>query len=205
VVAFDFAFPGANPAHYSIAVESTGQAAYRSDDLGAEGQSASNEGIPYLLEFLVSEATRTRIFQLAKQAKYFQDDFNYTKTPVANTGTKTLSYSEGPARSFDTPTHGKRTQTVYNYSQNPSIQQLTDIFQKISATVELGRRLARLHRFDKLGLDAELKLADEMAGKDELIELQAIAPALHSIADDYRVLHMAREHAKHLLELAGTR
>jgi hypothetical protein len=205
VITFDLAFPGTTPSHYSIAVESTGKAAYRSDDLGTEGQRASAAGSPYLLEFIVSEATCTQIFNLARELNYFRGDFNYTKTRVADTGTKTLSYSEGPANSFDTPTNGKRTQTVYNYSQNGSIQQLTAIFQRISSTLELGRRIAFLHRFDKLGLDAELKRADEMAAENQLLELQAIAPTLRAVAGDYSVLHIAREHAEHLLELAGTR
>jgi hypothetical protein len=204
-VAFDLVFPGVTPSHYSVAVQSTGRAAYRSDDLGTQGKQSSAAGEPYLLEFTVSEPTRTRIFQLAQQTNYFQGDFNYTKTRVADTGTKTLSYSEGPANSFDTPTSGKRTQTVYNYSQNPAIQQLTSIFQQVSATLELGRRLAYLHRFDKLGLDAELKRAEEMENEQQLLELQAIAPTLRSIADDYSVLHIAREHAQHLLQPGGTR
>ena len=203
VVAFDLAFSGATPSHYAIAVESTGGAAYRSDDIGTQGEQASAAGDPYLLKFTVSEPTRTRIFQLAREAHYFQGNFNYTKTRVADTGTKTLSYSEGPANAFAAPTNGKRSQTVYNYSQNPSIQELTAIFQRISTTIELGRHIAYLHRFDKLGLDAELKRADEMAGENQLLELQAIAPALQAVADDYSVLHIAREHAKHLLELAG--
>ena len=203
LVTFELAFPGATPSHYSIAVESSGRAAYRSDDIGAQGERESAAGDPYLVKFIVSEPTRSRIFQLAKEVNYFQGNFNYTKTRVADTGTKTLSYSEGPADSFATPTIGKRTQTVYNYSQNPSIQQLTTIFQQISATLELGRRIDYLHRFDKLGLDAELKRADEMAGENQLLEIQAIAPSLRAVADDYSVLHIARQHAEHLLEQAG--
>ena len=88
----------------------------------------------------MSDVTRTRIFSLAKQAHYFKGNFAYTKGRVADTGTKTLTYSEGPADSFDQPTAGVHNTTTYNYSEDPAIQQLTSIFEGISETMELGRR-----------------------------------------------------------------
>jgi hypothetical protein len=142
------------------------------------------------------------VFQLAKQANYFRGNFNYTKGRIANTGTKTLSYSEGPVDSFGKPTNGVRYETTYNYSENAAIQELTAIFQNISNTLELGRRLDHLRRFDRLGLDAELKRAEEMAKGGQLLELQAILPALQKVVDDSSVLHIARESAQHLIGLA---
>ncbi len=201
-VTFDLVFPGAVPAHYSVAVESSGRAAYRSDEIAAGGPPETATGDPYLVYFVVSEATRTRIFKLAAAANYFNGRFNYTKSRVANTGTKTLTYSEGPAVPFGKPTAGVRSSTVYNYSENPDIQRLTTIFQDISESLELGRRLNYLHRFDKLGLDAELKRAVEQAHEGQLLELQAIAPVLKAVADDSDVMHIARQRAQELLKIA---
>ncbi len=200
-VTYDQVFPGAVPAHFSVAVESDGRAAYRSDETGP-GAPETATGDPYLLQFVVSDATRTRIFNLASEANYFHGNFNYTKNRIASTGTKTLTYSEGPAVSFGNPTSGVRSSTVYNYSENRAIQQLTSIFQVISQTVELGRRLNYLHRFDKLGLDAELKSAEQMAHEGQLLELQAIAPTLKAVADDSAVMHIARQRAQDLLKIA---
>ncbi len=200
-VTYDQVFPGAVPAHFSVAVESDGRAAYRSDEIGP-GVRESATGDPYLLQFVVSDATRTRIFTLAAEANYFHGDFNYTKSRIANTGTKTLTYSQGSAVSFGKPTTGVRSSTVYNYSENRAIQQLTAVFQEISQTLELGRRLNYLHRFDKLGLDAELKSAEQMAHEGQLLELQAIAPALKAVADDTAVMHIARQRAEALLKIA---
>jgi hypothetical protein len=202
VVAYDQVFPGVIPAHFAVAVESTRRAAYRSDDIVPEGVSASSKGDPFEQKFTVSETTRARIFQLTKQANYFRGNFNYTKGRIANTGAKTLSYSDGPEDWFGKPTNGVRYETTYNYSENTAIQELTTIFQNISNTLELGRRLNHFRRFDRLGLDAELKRAEEMAESGQLLELQAILPALQQVVDDSRVLHIARESAQHLIGLA---
>lgn len=203
-VGFEIAFSGATPAHYAVAVESSGRAAYRSDDLRAGSSVQQPTGVPYVVRFTISDATRSRIFALAKQAKFFKGNFDYTKTRVANTGTKTLRYGEGSADSFTSPTRGEFTSTTYNYSENPAIQQLTAIFQSISSTLELGRRLESMHRYERLGLDEELKNAEQAASDHQLVELDAIAPALQAIAQDPAVLHIARERAQHLLKLAAS-
>ncbi|MFB3815821.1 MAG: hypothetical protein ACE14L_17095 [Terriglobales bacterium] len=203
-VTFDLVFPGTKPAHYAISVDALGRAAYRSDNTapGAAGQSEA--GDPYLLRFTMSEATRDRIFKLTEKANYFKGDFDYTQRRIANTGTKTLIYSEGPEISFDKPTTGVRSSTVYNWSEDPAIQQLTDIFQAISNTLELGHRLEFLRRFDRLGLDADLKRAVELAKDNRMIELQAIAPVLEKVANDTGVLHIARQRAQQLLKMANS-
>jgi len=198
-VSFELTFPGATPSHYAIAVESTGRASYRSDDAATPSDQGSSTADPYALEFTVSQATCTRIFELARQADYFKKNFNYSKGRIANMGTKTLTYTEGPANASG----GTHYQTVYNYSENSAIQQLTAMFQDISNTVELGQRLKFHYRFDKLGLDADLKSAEDMARSGDLLELQVIAPVLRDLAEDTSVLHIARERAQRLLKQAG--
>ena len=59
-----------------------------------------------------------------------------------------------------------------------------------------------LHRFDKLGLEDELKGMENAAENHNLAELQIIAPTLKSIADDTTVLNIARQRAKRLLAKA---
>ncbi len=201
IVAFDFVWTSAKPSHYAIAVESEGNAAYRSDE------SLNNDkpvGDPYITKFVVTEPTRSRIFALAKETNYFKGDFDFTKSRIANTGIKTLTYIEGNLTdNFDIPVKGQEHQTTYNWSQNPAIQELTRIFQGISATFELGQKLEFDRRFDKLGLDAELKSAEEMQKNGSLEQVQAIAPTLKKIADDVSIMHIARERAKRLLSAAA--
>jgi len=112
---------------------------------------------------------------------------------VANTGKKTLTWSDA-ARKFH---------TVYNFSENKQLQQLTSIFEGISLTLEHGRKLQFLHRFDKLGLESELSGMEEMFKRHDLYELQLIAPTLRKIANDTAVMHLARQRAGRLLAAGG--
>jgi hypothetical protein len=189
-VSFSMARPGAEPEHYSLAVESSGRAAYQSD--GKASGAAS--GDPYAVKFIVSAQTRERIFDLAREANYFQGNFDYKKGNIANMGAKTLAFADG-TRHF---------QTTYNWSQNHAIDQLTTIFQSISNAMEGGRKLAHLRRFDKLGLDQELKNLEDLARSGQLAEVQGIEPVLREIADDTAVVRVARQRAQRLLQMAGS-
>jgi hypothetical protein len=185
-VTFSIAFPESTPQYYSIAIESSGRAAYTSHGLEEPDRQV---GDPYMIKFTASDATRRRVFELAQAAKYFEGSFDYSKSRVAQTGTKTLAYADS----------NRRFQTSYNWSENVAIQELTRIFQGISATLEAGRRLAHLHRYDRLGLDAELKLLEEGERAGRMAELQAITPILQKIRDDALLMRIVRLRAKRLL------
>jgi hypothetical protein len=207
-ITFDLNFPGATPAHYAIAVESTGRASYRSDNAG---QTASSEPSsvaaaaayqPYTTEFTMSPATRHAIFELAKQANYFHGDFDFRGGRIANTGIKTLTYSEGPqTASLNNPTNGKHFQTTFNYSQNPAIQELATIFQQVATTLEFGARLSHEHRYDRMSLEGELKRMEEMQKSHQLLEVQSITPVLRDIVNDTAIFNVTRQRAIRLLKI----
>ena len=92
---------------------------------------------------------------------------------------------------------------TYNYSEDMSIQELTDIFQGISSTVEGGQRLEYDRRFDKLSLDQDLKALEEESNEGRLQEVQVIAPILRRLANDRTVLHIAQMRAERILKKAG--
>jgi hypothetical protein len=185
-VSFDFLLEGSEPPHYSIAVAPDGKATYRVDD----GPSATGSG-PYSQRFLVSESTRSRIFELSAALQCFQGQFDYRGGRVANMGAKTLKCAWADHESH----------TTYNYSTNPQLQELTALFQNMSNTIEHGRRIEHLHRYDKLGLEAELKWMEEQEKNKQLAELQAVAPQLERILNDSSVLNVTRRRAEHLLQV----
>jgi hypothetical protein len=148
----------------------------------------------YQTEFTMSPARREKLFRYAKEANYFDGDFSFKKHPVASTGKKTLTYSD-PTRHFN---------TTFDYSENKAIQEITGIFLGISNTIEHGRKLVFLRRFDKLGLEEELKAMESAAEGHNLAELQIIAPMLESIAGDRTVLNIARQRAQKLLAKANS-
>jgi len=191
-VTFTLNWPRVEPHRYIIEVDSTTNGAYQSWTADATAERADADDT-YVLKFAVSPATRDRIFALAGQLKYFNGDFEYHKRPVASTGDKALGYADSD----------KHYETRYNWSENAGIDELTSLFQGISATVESGRRLQYLHRFDRLGLDEELKNLEHAAVEHQASELQIIAAVLLQIADDPAVLNMARQRARHILQIGG--
>ena len=195
-ITFSFYLEGGQPGRYAVVVEATGRAAYRSDapEREAAGDPATPSQKPiaadvYLVRFTLSRATRERLFQLAEQLNYFDGSFDYKKGRIANMGAKTLVYAD-PARHFE---------TSYNWSQNPQIDEVTRLFQGISATLEFGRQLQDDFRYRKLGLDSDLKNMEDAAKMNGLLELQLIAPTLQKIAHDTSVMHIARVRAQRLL------
>ncbi len=190
VISFTLDFPGSDPDHYSLKVDSRGHARYEST---AKISSDSEEHDSFQLDFDLSAVTRTKIFDLAARAKYFQEQPDSRKHRVASTGKKTLTYK-------DTAKNG---QISFDYSPNPAVQELTTVFQNMSGTLEFGRRLSYDYRYQKLALDQELKRMEELVNEHSLYEVQAIAQILRQIADDPSVINVVRARAQRLVAGAG--
>ncbi len=137
--------------------------------------------------------TVAKIFKAARELKHFDMDCASKAKNIANTGEKTLSY---------TGADGKGS-CVYNYSENKQIKMLTDDFLAIAETMDEGRRLAYLHRYDRLGLDAETIALEQAAAAGRATEFGTIAPVLSSIAGDPAVMERVRLRVAKLLERAG--
>lgn len=191
-VTFDLFWEAATPQRYRITVDDSGSARYESHTPGrpAEGRSsAPSEPDDFETAITVSGTLVEQIFQIARELDYFNGDWDYKKHAIANTGKKTFTYADS-VRKF---------QTTCNYSENKSMQKITAIFEGISLTLEHGRKLQFLLRFDKLGLESELSGMEDMAARNDLYELHLIAPVLRKIAGDTRILHLARQRAERLL------
>jgi hypothetical protein len=200
-ISFTLDFPQSTPAHYSIVVDSSGKTNYTSglaqpqSNAGSDSDdTTSDSGQPYHYTFTISPATRDHIFDLAARANYFSRDVNYTKHNIANTGEKILTYKDSQ----------RSTQARYNYTANPAVQQLTTLFQSLSATLEYGRRLDEAYRYQKLALDEELKSMEQQADQNGLVEVQAVAPILKKIAADPAVINVTRARAERLLAKSTT-
>ncbi len=201
-VSFERVYPNATPAHYAISVESSGNAAYHSEDLGHGARQELATGEPYIVKFTISYGTSMRIFDLARQANYFKRKSGEGNRLGPNSGAITLTYAEGPVDSFGHWTTGERNSITYNESTNPAIRQLTDIFEGISNSIQLGRQLEYLRHTSQPALDDALKRVEDRARAHQIVELQAIIPSLKEVADDSSVSDFARQHARHLLQLA---
>jgi hypothetical protein len=189
-VAFSCDFPGADPEHYAVSIGSDGRSTYQSN--GKLSQQSERE--PFHLDFTVSQSTRTRVFDLAKRARYFEGKVDSGKKNIASSGVKVLTYKDGQ----------KTTQATYNYSPIIAVQELTSLLQNLSSTLEFGRRLEYYHHFQKLALDDELKTMEDMAHRNNLEEIAAVAPILQTIANDPSLMNVVRARAQRLLASSTT-
>jgi hypothetical protein len=187
-VTFTLDFPGSEPSHYVISVSSDGHSTYESDGK----LSPDSEADPFHLDFSVSPETSKSIFDFAKRAHYFQGQIDSNKRGIASTGTKTLTYKDAQ----------RSATATYNYSPITAVQQVTQLFQNLSMTLEYGRRLQYFHRYQKLALDEELKRMEEMANENNLQELPAVVPILQGIASDTSVINPVRARAQRMVERA---
>jgi hypothetical protein len=170
-----------------VQVQSDGKARYESSGRPSSG---SDESDNFDYEFTISPATREKIFALSAKAGYFQKDLDSHRKNMAFTGKKTLSYKDA-----------QRTgESTYNYSPDVAVQELTNLFQGLSATLELGHRLEYSLRYQKLALAEDLKRTEESARLSPPVEIQAIAPILQQIIADSSVMNVTRARAQRLLE-----
>jgi len=187
-VTFTLDFPGSEPSHYVISISSDGHSTYDSDGK----LSPESDADPFHLDFSVSPETSKTVFDLAKRAHYFQGQVDSNKRGLASTGSKTLTYKDAQ----------RSTSATYNYSPIAAVQQVTQIFQNLSTTLEYGRRLQYFHRYQKLALDEELKRMEEAANGNSLQELPAVVPILQRIASDSTVINPVRARAQRMAKRA---
>jgi hypothetical protein len=186
-VVFSSVLWNANPASYSIAVDATGSATYQSTQ-----DSADRSGVPYTIEFQTSDATRRITFNIARELNLFNGDFPVSLGSPETTPVRTLVYHDITFNNHIT----------YSDSTDSQIQELTSVFEEISATFEFARRLGYFHQHDKERLEPELTRMQASAERHMLRELQAVTPALKSIASDKSLSDRVRKQAEAILVLA---
>jgi hypothetical protein len=189
-VTFTCDFPGSEPDHYVFSVADDGAATYDSNSKITESDAEDS----FHSDFTISQAARTRVFDLAKRSHYFQGDMDTKNKKLASTGTKTLTYKDAK----------QSTRATYNYSPVPSVQELTTFFQGLSTTLEFGHRIGYDLRYQKLALDDELKKMEEMSHSGQIEEISSVAPVLQKIVDDPAVINVVRGRAQRLLQAAGS-
>lgn len=194
-VSFQFERAGLPVPKYAIIVHEDGSGTYTAQvapvTTGGVAMGVSATTQPVNQPIRISSPNLQVIFKTARSLDRFTIPCESKAKNIADTGKKTLSYQG---------TDGQGS-CVYNYSENKSIAQLTDMFQAIAQTMEEGRKLQFLHRFDRLGLYAEMDVISHEVEEKRALELGNIAPALRSIVADEAIMQKVRERAAHLLAL----
>ena len=192
-VSFNFERPGLPVPRFTLRVGEDGSGSYRGEQAPPPSPypGVSTKPDPIDRGVTLTAATTGKIFALAHDLHNFNITCASKAKNIADTGKKTLLY-QGP--------NGEGSCT-YNYSDSKSVIQLTDIFLGIAATLDEGRELDRLHRYDRLGLDAAMGFLAQQASQGRALELGTIQATLRSIADDAEVMQRVRTRANTLLAL----
>jgi hypothetical protein len=191
-VSFTFDRKAVAVSHYKLVVHEDGSGLYEGNEIPSAtsyGHPADVSAVPFKHVITVSQATAQKIFSTAERLNRFDVPCASKLKNIADTGTKTLVY-EG---------RDGAGSCMYNYSENKDVQLLTDTFQGIAETLDTGRRLDQLHRFDRLGLDAAMKSLTDEVSSGRALEIGTIARSLRSIAQDTNVMTRVRNRATALL------
>jgi hypothetical protein len=194
-VSFEFDRPGLAVPRFSIRVHEDGTGSYQAEEVSgpADGGTVHYASAKHIDRTMsMTPATVSKIFKTARELNRFDMNCNSKAKNLANTGKKTLSYA-GPDGSGS---------CVYNYSDSREVEMLTSIFLGIAYTMDEGRRLEFLHRYDRLGLDAEMTAMEDSVKMGRALELNTIEPVLTSIAKDTAVMQRVRQQAAKFLETA---
>jgi hypothetical protein len=193
-VSFTYENPQLQPAKYVLVVQENGSGHYQSQTGPAvlDQTQLPVRGQDRVIQ--ISPATRNAIFAAARHSKFFSISCDSGGAHIAFQGKKTLEYS-GPDG------HGSCT---YNWSKDKQIENLTDTFQGLAATLDEGAKLETEYEHSRLTLDTELELLAGLVHDGRALELNNIAPILKKIADDDAILKRAQRRAQDLLANANS-
>jgi hypothetical protein len=195
-VSFQFERLGLPVPKFTMVVREDGTGSYKGETAPVSGGAMLQPASPGQAidrKIKLSAATTELIFKTARSLDYFNIACASKAKNIADTGKKTLSYTGSDG-------HGS---CLYNYSENKSISQLTDMFQAIAFTMDEGRKLDFMHRFDRLGLYSEMDSLNHEVQEKRALELQNISQSLTSIANDEALIEKVRERAVKLLNQSG--
>ena len=183
-VSFERDWPAQATPFYRIVVQGDGKGSVATAREIAGESSA-------VTEIHVSSAVRDKLFAVGPTLAGAKGCETGTKK-LAQTGRKTLTLRRD----------GKTTTCTFNYSDDKRVQEAVSDFGAIEMTVEEGPKLARLRRFDRLGLDAEVGSFTDAVKAGRAIELGNIADVLRTLASDGELMDRVRSRATDLLAMA---
>jgi hypothetical protein len=172
-------FEGSTPEFVEISVREDGSAS-------ADVRQLSDAAAPETFE--VRPELSVRIFELARAARNFQGaDFDIHRR-VAYLGQKTFRWQKG-AESY---------QTQYNYTIDSNASKLQAVFEGLTQQqVDLATLEQKL-RYDRLGVNEALQHFENNVNRQVLPEPERFLPVLDRIAEDPRLLDIARQRARTL-------
>ena len=178
-VTFTKTLKGSSPEYLVLSIDANGKGTYDSHKLG-------DPAAPHALQ--ISADTTAQIFSLTQTLDHFRSLNLDTHHKVADMGLKTLTYQD--TREINA--------VHFNYSENHSAQQLTDIFEKISNVEERIAQLEYAMKYDHLNLPQVLRQVQDGMDDGYFVEGALMIPTLEKISADPHYLHLAQSRAREI-------
>lgn len=170
--------------HWKIMIPEQGEAQYTGKPI---------KGVdPGLVSFRVSASGREKLGWLLGQSNNMQPCETKSKG-IANMGQKDVTYW---------PSGASEVHCSFNFTDNKALGQSTDYIMALANTIQTGVELDRLHRYDRLGLDAVMHRLVADVKEHRAVEVIAIQPTLQRLVEDDALMDRVRANAQSLLTLA---
>ncbi len=172
------AFPGSKPDYIQITVEKSGEAVY---------QEAVDDELP--LKFKLTPTETQDVYDLAAKLDHFKRALE-SNLKVAFMGTKTFRYIDGD----------EKIEAKFNYSEDPSAQELQDWFERMAESAQRRIDLERAVKYDHLGVDSALNGLEASFEGGRVVAPEQYLPMLDRVAKNETYMHQARAKAAELAE-----
>jgi hypothetical protein len=178
-------FKGSSPEFIEVRVSEQGKSTYDIRQLEEDAD-------PQPIE--VGADVRKQIFELAGELKNFAVGNLDIQKKIANLGQKTFRYENG----------ADAHETSFNYTVNPTANQLMQIFEGLARQQQDLNSLERSAKFDRLGVNDALMQFESDMDHRVLPEPERLLPILDQIASDSHFLEIARTRARAIAERIRT-
>jgi hypothetical protein len=197
-ITFDFDRPGLPVPHFTLSLDEQGKGTYIADKVlhvvgSRDTDPTQNQHVERSIA--LTPATTAKIFAAAHDLDNFRATCASSLKNIADSGAKTLTYT-APAGA----TLGTDGSCRYHYSENKTVVMLTDLFESIEFTLDMGGRLDFDRRFDRLGLDTDMTQLVNAIEEGRAAEIGTIAHTLRALAQDPDIMDRVRLHATSLLQ-----
>lgn len=139
-------------------------------------------------DFEVGPAVRTTIFNVARELRNFKGADLDAHRRIAYLGQKTFRWEQG----------AEAYQTQYNYTLDAKASQLQKIFESLAQQQADLATLEQALRYDRLGVNDALNQFEDHVNQRVLPEPERFLPVLDRIAEDTRLIEVARQRARSL-------
>jgi hypothetical protein len=172
---------GSSPEYLAVSVNVDGSGTY-------VGRRLDESAHPRALR--LSPVTTQRLFALVAQLHNFRSIDLDSHKKVANLGLKTLTYENV----------GEKNQVEFNFTQERSGRELTDLFEGVANVEEQVDLLEYAIKYDPLSLPQQLLGIQIALNHNELVDPQLMIPSLQEISSNPRFMHVAQVRAQDILK-----